>query len=111
MNNAIEASRLLEWTDASIQNENVWRYYYFSGQAPNPYQHLQGVEFEPISQINYVDFRDVQGEIICKGYNSGGGFLEYPECGPINQFVIHVLMILLPTAVSVSGFVIWRKRR
>jgi len=57
MNNAIENDRLLEWTDASIQNENVWRYYYFSGQAPNPYPYFEGVEFESIPQVNYVGFR------------------------------------------------------
>ena len=59
----------------------------------------------------HSDFRNVDGEIICKGYTSEGGFLEYPECGPIDQFVIHVLMLVLPAAGIVTGFVVWRKRR
>lgn len=51
MNNAIKDNKLLEWTEESIQNQNVWRYYYFSGQAPNPYSHLQNVTFEHIEPI------------------------------------------------------------
>ena len=62
-------------------------------------------------EVNYKDFRDMSGEIICKGYTSGGGFLEYPECGPIDRFVIRVLIIVLPIAGIVTGFVIWRKRK
>lgn len=62
-------------------------------------------------EVNYNDFRDASGEPICKGYSSGGVFLEYPECGPIDQFVIHVLVIILPVAGIVSGFIIWRKRK
>ncbi len=62
-------------------------------------------------EVNYEDFRDASGEIICKGYSSGGGFFEYPECGPIDQFVIHILMIILPIVGLVVGLVWWRKRR
>lgn len=62
-------------------------------------------------EVNYEDFRDASGEIICKGYSSGGGFLAYPECGPIDLFVIHVLIIVLPVAGIVSSFIIWRKRK
>ena len=58
-----------------------------------------------------MDFRNTDGEIICKGYTSEGGFLEYPECGPIDQFVIHILILVLPVAGIVIGFVVWRKRR
>ena len=58
------------------------------------------------------DFRNVNGEIICKGYTSEGGFLEYPECGPIDQFVINVLVIVLPVVgIIIIAIVIWRKRR
>lgn len=62
-------------------------------------------------EVNYVDFRDASGEIICKGYSSGGGFFEYAECGPNDQFVIHVLIIVLLVAGIVVGFIIWRKRK
>ena len=60
----------------------------------------------------HIDFRNVDGEIICKGYTSEGGFLEYPECGPIDQFVINVLVIVLPIAgIIIVVISVWRKRR
>lgn len=64
-------------------------------------------------EANRVDFHDAAGEIICKGYSSGGGFFEYPECGPIGQFVIHILMIALPIAgvTAVSILMVRRKRK
>ena len=69
-------------------------------------------KIEKDGEVNYVDFRDASGEIICKGYSSGGGFLEYPECGPIDRFVIRVLMIVLPIAGTIiAAIVVWRKRK
>ena len=63
-------------------------------------------------EMNHVDFRDVAGKIICKGYSSGGGFFEYPECGPIDQFVIHILMIALPiTGITVVYILMVRRKR
>jgi len=50
MNNAIKSNQLMKWMDESIQNQNAWQYYYFSGQAPNPYPYSQEWEFEPISR-------------------------------------------------------------
>lgn len=104
MSNAIESDQLPEWVDASIQNENVWRYYYFSGQAPNPYEYLQGVKFEPISHVNYVDFRNASGEIIEVGcssglrasgtYDFGGDFLQSLKCNPA--------MTLIPVFVAIG---------
>ena len=35
MTHAIQNNRLQQWIDESIQNYNVWTYYYFSGEAPN----------------------------------------------------------------------------
>ena len=62
------------------------------------------------TDVNYKDFRDATGEIVCKGYTSEGGFLEYPECGPIDKFVIHVLiMVLLIGGIIISAIIIWRK--
>lgn len=62
-------------------------------------------------KVDHSDFRNASVEITCPEYSSGGEFLEYPECGPIDQFVTHVMMTVLPVAGIVSGFVIWRKRK
>ena len=59
-----------------------------------------------------TDFRDRFGEITCKGHTSGGGFLEYPECGPVDQFVTHVLIIVLPIAgITIVAIIVLRKKR
>ena len=69
-------------------------------------------QLEEKIEDSYNDFRDVSGEIICKGNTSGGGFLEYPKCGPIDEFVIHVLAILVPVfGIVVAAIVVRRKRR
>ena len=68
-------------------------------------------KLEKHPEVNHVDFRDASGEIICKGYSSGGGFFEYPECGPVDKFIIHVLVIVLSAVGIVIGFIIWRKRK
>ena len=63
-------------------------------------------------EANNKDFRDTSDEIICEGYTLGGGFLEYPECGLADQFVIHVLVVVLPIAgIIITAVVVWRKRR
>ena len=119
MNNAIESNRLLEWIDASIQNQNVWQYYYFSGQAPNPHEYLQGVEFEPISpHVNDVDFRNADGEIIEVGcssglrasenYNFGEDFLQSLRCDPAATLIPVFTIIGIIVGIV---FIIWRKRK
>ncbi len=67
---------------------------------------------EKKTEASHEDFRDSSGEIICKGYTSDGEFLEYPECGPIDQFVLRVLMIALPVVGTIIiAIAIWRKRK
>ena len=54
--------------------------------------YLDGVEtFDAVNCV-VLPLRDASGEIICKGYSSNGGFFGYPECGPIDEFVIHVFI-------------------
>ena len=35
MDKAVQSDTLQQWVDESIQNQNVWTYYYFSGKAPD----------------------------------------------------------------------------
>ena len=73
---------------------------------------ISQLDKEEKEEVNYKDFRDLSGEIICKGHTSNGGFFEYPECGPIDRFVIHVLIIILPVAgIIITAIVILRKRK
>jgi hypothetical protein len=50
MDNAIKEDRLIGWVNESIQNSNVWQYYYFSGQALSPYP--QKIGFDIIHRDN-----------------------------------------------------------
>jgi hypothetical protein len=118
MNNAINSDQLLKWTDASIQNQNVWQYYYFSGQVPNPHEYLQGVEFKPIPYVNYVDFRTAEGEIIEVGcssglrasgnYNFGEDFLQFLKCN-VSATLVPVFVII--GIIVGIVFIIKRKRK
>jgi hypothetical protein len=61
LDKAAKEDRLMEWVDESIQNSNVWQYYYFSGHTPNPYP--QNFGFDPINRnttVNYYDFTTVK---------------------------------------------------
>ena len=123
MNQALEQGVLEEWVD-ELENYNVYRYYLSRNEIQShlPYDGffvtIDPNFVNPSSQPeknkeNKVDFRDSTGEIICKGYSSGGGFFEYPECGPIDQFVKRVLIVVLPIAGIITGtiFLIRRKRK
>ncbi len=111
MNDAIKDNKLLEWTDQSIQNQNVWQYYYFSGQAPNPYPHLQNVKFEPIEPI--LTKSQMAGTIIdcIEGYKQ----VEH-ECVPddglkiFNHEIFYVVLLIVLAVFSVIIYV-WRKRK
>ena len=51
MNQSMQNDNLQQWVDKSIQNYNVWTYYYFSGDAPGiPHYHAAG--FELITRDN-----------------------------------------------------------
>ena len=70
---AIESGQLEDWIvgDETSQNRNVWMYYYFHGEAPNPFGFSAG--FEPISRQDGAPKS-----------NAGGGAME-SEDGPIHQ--------------------------
>jgi hypothetical protein len=72
MDKVISEDRLMEWVNESIQNSNVWQYYYFSGQAPSPYP--QNFRFDPIHRnttVNYYDFRNAPSQNIPCGIGAG----------------------------------------
>lgn len=63
-------------------------------------------------EVNYVDFRNASGEIICVGNSSGGGFLQIPKCdSEYGLFLVQVLMIALPLVGIIVSIIIWRKRK
>ena len=86
--------------------------YPVSTEEPEYVATIKISQLDEKTETSYNDFRDTSGEIICKGNASNDGFLEYSKCGPVDQFVIHVLIIILPIAIIVvTAIVMWRKRR
>ena len=85
--------------------------YPISTEEPEYVATIKISQLDEKTETSYNDFRDTSGEIICKGNTSTGGFLEYPKCGPADQFVIHVLVIILSIVIIVgTAIVMWRKR-
>jgi hypothetical protein len=81
-------------------------------------QYNQLYLFEKNTKVNYVDFRDADGEIIEKGCivalrgsivdNFGDQFSYMMRCHPVTIFVI----FLISSAVIIGlVFIIWRKRK
>ena len=63
MDNAIKEERLDEWITESVQNENVWSYYYFSGRAPNAYSSSANFEIIQVSENDSTEHTIESGEI------------------------------------------------
>ncbi len=102
MNNAIENGQLFKWVEKSIQNHNVWQYYYFSGQAPNTYP--LNFDFDPIPQ-------HVDNETVIVSSNNTSEKDEYVSASEgLPEFLILVI-ILIAIIVSVIMTVLLVKRK
>lgn len=110
LDKAVKEDRLMEWIDESIQNSNVWQYYYFSGQAPNPYP--QNFGFEPISRnttVNYYDFRNAPSQNTpC---DIGVGFGTKASCEFQNFLKMSLIGIPIAVVIGTLVFLFKRKRK
>lgn len=88
-----------------------------STEKPDYVAILDISKMEKNIEANYADFRNASGEIkvgcsvglrASPDDDFGKSFLEFVECTP---FVLLVLVIVLPAAGIVSGFIIWRNRK
>lgn len=93
LNQAIQNDNLKEWIDESIQNYNVWTYYYFSGEAPNSYPY-HAAAFELINR----DKMPLQN--VASVHNP---FWHNPETW--------LAVGIIGSAVAIPIVVFWRKRR
>jgi len=112
MNNAIKSNQLMKWMDESIQNENVWQYYYFSEQAPNPYPYLQNVEFESIELV-LTKKQLADGQIFCIGGYKQVGSECVPDDGSkiFNYEIFYVVLLIILTVIFLIIIYLWRKRK
>lgn len=110
MNKAISEDHLMEWVDESIQNSNVWQYYYFAGQAPNPYP--QNFGFDPIKRnttVNYVDFRNTPSQIMPCGV--GAGHSTKQDCEFENFLKMSLIGIPIMAIIGITMTLFKRKRK
>jgi hypothetical protein len=91
MDNAIKEDRLIGWVNESIQNSNVWQYYYFSGQAPSPYPQKIGFD------------------IIHRNNTSPQNFMT--PYNPEQNTYLHWILVLIVIGMIVTVFVIRKKRK
>jgi len=93
MNQNIQNDRLQLWIDESVQNYNVWTYYYFSGEAPSSYPY-HNAAFELINR----DEMSLQNLV-----SAHNPFWYDPEAWLVAGIIGSVITI--PIAV------VWRKRK
>ncbi len=93
MRDAIDENRLQEWADESIQNRNVYKYYFFSGRAPNT------GEYHGKFDVIHVDEKNTPAY----------GKLAYPNIVPAeHKYVVPAIAV---SAVVVGGGIVLVKRR
>jgi len=111
MDNAIKENQLLNWVEESIQNYNVWQYYHFSGQAPNPYP--QKIGFDPISRnvtVNYYDFRNIQQNQIVY-FCDGPGLTSKESCEFQNATRMGMIGLAVAGIIGIPIALFGRKRK
>lgn len=110
LDKAVKEDRLMEWIDESIQNSNVWQYYYFSGQAPSPYP--QKIGFDPITRnttVNYYDFRNAPSQNVpC---DIGAGFGTKEGCEFQNFLKMSLIGIPIAAIIAITMILFRRKRK
>jgi len=56
LSEAIKEDKVEEWTEESIENRNVYEYYFFSGRAPNTGEYRGLFDIIPINELEAVTY-------------------------------------------------------
>ncbi|MCV0391999.1 MAG: hypothetical protein K5790_01755 [Nitrosopumilus sp.] len=109
LNNAINENTLQEWVDESIQNRNVYEYYFFSGRAPNTGEYRWQFDEFMINESStihdpYID--DERYQLALKKIPTGGW-----EVDPEFNMIVILVGILVGSGLTVGLLLFWRKRR
>lgn len=107
LNQAISGGILQEWVDESIQNKNVYAYYFFSGRAPSIGQ--DQAEFDKFmikesSTIHDPYTDDERYQLVSSKVPLGGLGIDLE----INQFLI-ILGVLAGVGVTIGLILFWKK--
>ena len=93
MNQAIQNNELEQWVDESIQNNNAYTYFYFSGEAPN------------LPNNREYGFDSINGEnkSIQKLVSTNNPYSNDPQ--------MWILTGTIASIVGVSSVIVWRSRK
>jgi hypothetical protein len=108
LDNAIQENSLQGWADRSIQNRNVYEYYFFSGRDPNTgeyYGQFDEFMIKESSTIHDPYTDDERYQLANKVPLGGLGI------NPQFDLVIIVIGIALGFGIAISMMVYWRKRK
>lgn len=94
MKDAIDENRLQEWKDESMQNNNVYQYYFFSGRAPNTGEYHGQFDTINVNEEGAPEY----------------GKLTYPNAIPSDDGYI-IPVIVTSAVVCGAVFVVWKKRK
>ncbi len=105
---AINENTLQEWVDESIQNRNVYEYYFFSGRAPNTGEYFGQFEEFMIneSSTDHDPYTDDERYQLASNKVELGGLGIDPD---FNMYVI-ILGILSGVGIGVGLVFFWRRK-
>jgi len=107
MNQAIEGDILKEWVHQSIQNANVYAYYYFSGRAPDIGEYHAGFEEFMINESSTIHdpYTDDGRYQLAERKIPAGGLGINPE---FEQYIL--VGVVVGVGVPVGMIIFWRKK-
>lgn len=107
MKQAISDDSLKEWISQSIQNRNVYSYYFFSGKAPDIGEYRAGFDEFMINESSTIHdpYTDDERYQLAESKVPLGGLGIDPE---FNQFVI--VGIIIGVGVPIGLLVYWKRK-
>lgn len=109
LDKAINENTLQEWADESIQNRNVYEYYFFSGRAPNTGEYRGHFDEFMISESSTIHdpYNDDER------YPLASNKIELGGLGIDPDFDVYVIIagILFGVGIGIGLLFFWRKRK
>jgi hypothetical protein len=109
LDKAINENTLQEWVDESIQNRNVYEYYFFSGRAPNTGEYSGQFDEFMIRESSTIHDPYTDDE----RYQLASNKIELGGLGIDPDFDAYVIIagILSGVGIGIGLLFFWRKRK
>jgi hypothetical protein len=105
---AIKADNLKNWANESIQNRNVYEYYFFSGRAPNTGEYYGDFDKFMINESSTIHdpYTDDERYQLASSKIPVGGLGITPE---FNELVV-LVGILIGSGLTLGLILFWRRK-